>query len=146
MSVVEAAGGVVWRAAGRAMEVLVVHRPLRDDWSFPKGKLEAGEGHESAAVREVEEETGYRCALGRHLGEVRYLDRDGRPKAVRYWEMTVIGGVSTVNAEVDAISWVPLAGVEGLLSYDSDRTVVARFRTTLRDGPGPEDGASVNNS
>ena len=52
---VVAAGAVVFRP-GR--EVLLVHRPRYDDWSFPKGKLDPGESAQAAAVREVEEETG----------------------------------------------------------------------------------------
>ena len=60
---VDAAGGVVVRD-GR---VLLVHRPRYDDWSLPKGKLDPGESFEEAALREVEEETGLRCRLGREL-------------------------------------------------------------------------------
>jgi 8-oxo-dGTP diphosphatase len=50
---VEAAGGVVWRTSASAagMEVLVVHRPRRRDWSLPKGKLDPGESYLAAAVR-----------------------------------------------------------------------------------------------
>ena len=58
-----------------------MHRPRYDDWSLPKGKLEPGESHEDAAVREVEEETGCRCELGDELPSVRYIDRKGRDKA-----------------------------------------------------------------
>jgi 8-oxo-dGTP pyrophosphatase MutT (NUDIX family) len=43
---VNAAGGLVWRRADDGAEVLLVHRPRYDDWSIPKGKLDAGEGFE----------------------------------------------------------------------------------------------------
>ena len=66
-----------------------MHRPRYDDWSLPKGKVEPGETDEDAARREVEEETGYLCALGEELATVRYVDRRGRDKQVRYWQMTV---------------------------------------------------------
>jgi 8-oxo-dGTP diphosphatase len=62
VSVVRAAGGVVVRDE-QSLEVLVVHRPRYDDWSFPKGKAAPGERDEECAVREVEEETGLLCAL-----------------------------------------------------------------------------------
>ena len=52
--IVQAAGGLVVRRHDGALEIVVVHRPLHHDWSFPKGKLEAGETFELAAVREVE--------------------------------------------------------------------------------------------
>ena len=94
--VVEAAGGIVWRwKAGseiaenpaiaaqkspkeqlNSIEVCIVHRPKYDDWSWPKGKLEQGESHRHAAVREIGEETGVSIALGPYLCEVEYpLDR-----------------------------------------------------------------------
>ena len=60
---VRAAGALVWRRAGKDLEVLLVHRPRYDDWSFPKGKQEPGESIRTCAVREVEEETGARVIL-----------------------------------------------------------------------------------
>ena len=61
---VQAAGGVVWRRRDDQIQVLLVHRPKYDDWSLPKGKLEPGETHQEAALREVREETGLRCERG----------------------------------------------------------------------------------
>ena len=90
--VVQAAGGVVTRTAhDGTLEVLVVHRPRYDDWSLPKGKLEPGESFEDAARREIEEETGVRVELGAALPTTDYVDRHGRPKVVRYWQMTPVG-------------------------------------------------------
>jgi 8-oxo-dGTP pyrophosphatase MutT (NUDIX family) len=51
--VIEAGGGLVFNDRG---EFLVIHR--RGVWDLPKGKLEKGEDFQSAALREVEEETG----------------------------------------------------------------------------------------
>src|ERR671928_144108 len=82
-----AAGSIVWRRSGGGVEVALVHRPQYDDWTLPKGKLDPGEGFEEAAVREVEEETGIRCRLGRELPSTSYFDSKGRPKRVRYWLM-----------------------------------------------------------
>ena len=73
-----AAGGLVVRDRGDGPELAVVHRPRYDDWSLPKGKLEPRGGWEQAALREVEEETGLRCELGRELEPARYRDRKGR--------------------------------------------------------------------
>src|SRR3954469_1056663 len=84
-AVIKAAGAVLWRrdAEGTVLYALV-HRPHRQDWSLPKGKLEPGEHATCTAVREVEEETGYSVALGRPLPTRRYLV-DGQRKRVRYW-------------------------------------------------------------
>ncbi|MGH8964667.1 MAG: NUDIX hydrolase, partial [Actinomycetes bacterium] len=79
------AGAVVSRKGGNGREVLLVHRPKYDDWSFPKGKLDPGETFAEAALREVEEEVGLRCRLGHELPPTRYTDNKGRAKLVRYW-------------------------------------------------------------
>ena len=111
------------------VEVLVVHRPKYDDWSLPKGKLDRGESHEEAALREVEEETGLRCVLGPELPGVSYVDRQGRPKEVRYWSMSRVEGAFAPNPEVDEALWLPLSEARQTLSYDHDRFVVSALRT-----------------
>jgi 8-oxo-dGTP diphosphatase len=130
---VRAAGGVVWRRGGDGrVEIAVVHRPRYDDWSLPKGKLDEGEGFEEAALREVEEETGMRCTLGRELGETHYEDRKGRPKIVRYWAMNDGRGEFEPNDEVDDLRWVPIDEARDMLSYDFDRELVDRVAAESR--------------
>ena len=123
---IEAAGGVVWRLREDGeVEVLLVHRPLQDDWSFPKGKLDPGEDHLTAAVREVEEETGLRCRTLDELPHTRYTDRHGRPKRVRYWSMQIEEDVAfTPNDEVDELRWLTIADALEVLSYAPDRGVL----------------------
>jgi 8-oxo-(d)GTP phosphatase len=125
---VRAAGGLVVRTIDGARVIALVHRPRYDDWTFPKGKLHAGETDEETALREVAEETGLRCTLVRDLGTVRYRDRDDRPKVVRYWVMEGVGeDVFVPNTEVDELRWLSEADASGLLSYDPDRDLLAGF-------------------
>ena len=123
--VVQAAGGLVVRRQGGVLEIVVVHRPLHQDWSFPKGKLEAGETLELAALREVREETGMACRLLQFLGHTDYVDRKGRPKAVAYWVMAAEEGSFTPNLEVDQLRWLTLEEATRLLSYPRDQELVA---------------------
>jgi 8-oxo-dGTP pyrophosphatase MutT (NUDIX family)/phosphohistidine phosphatase SixA len=122
-----AAGAVVLR---KGPEVLLVHRPKYDDWSFPKGKLDPGEHVTTAAVREVAEETGLDVRLGPPLPLQRYLVRNGtlREKLVHYWVARTVGDddVSTYepNPEIDDVEWVPLDVAERVLSYPRDREVL----------------------
>ena len=101
-----------------------MHRDRYDDWSFPKGKLDPGETHRQAALREVEEETGLRCKTGDELPEVRYDDRKGRPKRVRYWSMEAVDGSFEPNDEVDEVRWLSLDEARATLSYVHDLTVL----------------------
>jgi 8-oxo-(d)GTP phosphatase len=103
--VIRAAGGVLWRQRGGRREVAVVHRPRYDDWSLPKGKLQQDEPHLLAAVREVEEETGYCSVAGTGLGSTSYVV-DGGPKTVRWWSLQADDGEFVPNDEVDELRWV----------------------------------------
>ena len=120
MTDVRAAGGVVRRRTEGGDEIVLVHRPAYDDWSFPKGKLEDGEREEDAAVREVEEETGLRCRLERELTTTHYRDARGRSKSVRYWLMEVEAGELSFDYEVDEARWLGPAEAAETLSYDRD--------------------------
>jgi 8-oxo-dGTP diphosphatase len=124
--VVRAAGGiVVRRATDGSAQIALVHRPAREDWSFPKGKLELGETFEEAALREVHEETGLRCRLGRFVGHTEYRDRKDRPKVVAYWVMEADGGTFSASDEVDEMRWIDMASAATLLSYECDRELLA---------------------
>jgi 8-oxo-dGTP pyrophosphatase MutT (NUDIX family) len=118
-----AAGGLVRRAG----EIAVVHRPKYDDWSMPKGKLDEGEDFAEAALREVWEETGLRCTLGREIGDATYTDNKDRSKLVRYFEMRPEEGEFTPNDEVDELRWLPVADARDLLSYEFDRELVSKL-------------------
>jgi 8-oxo-dGTP pyrophosphatase MutT (NUDIX family)/phosphohistidine phosphatase SixA len=128
---VVAAGAVVLRRSptGKSREVLLVHRPKYDDWSFPKGKLDRGEHLLAAAVREVAEETGLAVRLGRPLKSQRYPVAGGRMKTVHYWVARTIDGDDTTtyspNEEIDQVLWVPFDQADALLTYPHDQRTLA---------------------
>jgi 8-oxo-dGTP diphosphatase len=67
------------------LQVLAVHRPSYDDWSWPKGKIRRGETLPECAMREVFEETGKQVELGQALPTLAYTIQNGREKVVKYW-------------------------------------------------------------
>jgi 8-oxo-dGTP pyrophosphatase MutT (NUDIX family)/phosphohistidine phosphatase SixA len=121
---VVAAGAVVWRETAGGVQVLLVHRPTHDDWSFPKGKVDDGEHLLAAAVREVAEETGLIVRLGPPLPTRRYhASGFERPREVHYWAARPSAGdVSSyvANDEVDQLRWLPLQTARTRLSYPGD--------------------------
>jgi len=129
-----AGGGLVWRPGGgaSAFEVLLVHRPRYDDWSFPKGHRDPDETDEACALREVLEETGLRCVLGVELETVQYSDPQGRPKQVRYFAMQVESGDFLPNDEVDRICWLELAAARSRLSQPGDAGPLACLGSLLQ--------------
>ena len=123
-----AAGAVLWRPqeSTGTPEVAVIHRPRYDDWSLPKGKLERGETEPVAAVREIEEETGFRAHLGRRLASVSYPVGDAT-KRVRYWMARSVRGEFAANEEVDELKWLPAEDAMSQVHYALDRKVLRRF-------------------
>jgi len=122
---IKAAGGVIVRQSARGeLEVLLIHRPARNDWTFPKGKVEPGESDEVCALREVEEETGLRCVLGEELPTTSHIDHKGRRKIVRYWLMRVRSGKAAPRNEVDAVRWLPVPSAARVLTYPRDRVLL----------------------
>jgi 8-oxo-dGTP pyrophosphatase MutT (NUDIX family) len=128
---VRAAGGVLRRVTKNGEpQVAVVHRPRHRDWSLPKGKLDPGESWRDAAVREVEEETGFRVRPRRRIGRTRYRDAKGRNKLVRYWAMDLADGENgkgfEPNREVDELRWCSPREAAELLTYEHDRVLVGK--------------------
>ena len=117
------AGGVVAKK-GKVLLVKVRNLEGKKVWTFPKGHLEKGESELEAALREVEEETGWRCRKVKGLLSVRYnFSRDGRPvaKRVKWYWLEPVEKVGKPDAEeVIRTRWVTPAEAGKRLRYPSD--------------------------
>ncbi len=133
---VVAAGAVVARKGPHGREVLLVHRPKYDDWSFPKGKQDPGEHVTTTAVREVLEETGVEIRLGLPLRPQLYAVSGGRAKKVHYWVGHVVGDddVSAYepNDEVDRLGWFRPREAKERLTYLDDMDLLEQWHGQRR--------------
>ena len=133
---VVAAGAVVTRKGPEGREVLLVHRPKYDDWSFPKGKQDPGEHVTATAVREVLEETGVEIRLGRPLRPQLYAVSGGRAKTVHYWVGHVVGDddVSSyeINDEVDDLAWLSESAAKERMTYLDDIDLLDQFHESRK--------------
>src|SRR5260370_27637017 len=124
---IRAAGAVVSRAGASGTQVVLVHRPRYDDWSFPKGKSAPGEHVLLTATREVAEETGLRIVLGRPLTPSEY-EVGGRPKRVSFWAARCVASLGFVPGhEVDPVALMDLPPGPERLSYQRDKKLFDEF-------------------
>ena len=124
--VIRAAGVVLLRDNDGIEEFLVVHRPLRADWSLPKGKIEPGEHLVAAAIRECDEETGYTPILQTPLPTQSYSVLS-RPKVVNYWRARIRSDEGFApDEEIDEIRWIPTDEAAAALTYPADVQLVRR--------------------
>jgi 8-oxo-dGTP diphosphatase len=138
-SAVYAAGAVCWRIVDEKVVVLVVHRAKYGDVTIPKGKVDPGETLPQTAVREIEEETGLRVALGVPLGVSTYPLSSGRDKIVHYWaaaatDKAIAHSTFVPNNEIAAIEWVTIKKARGYLTYERDVEILEAFAKLVDEG------------
>jgi 8-oxo-dGTP pyrophosphatase MutT (NUDIX family) len=135
------AGGVlVRRLRGRWM--LAAIRPGGRPaglWALPKGRIDAGEGAEETALREVAEETGARGRSLGKLGDVRYVytwEGERIFKIVSFFLVRYAGGrlgdvPEEFRHEVAEVRWLPLEDSPRLLAYGGERDMARRAWAAL---------------
>jgi 8-oxo-dGTP pyrophosphatase MutT (NUDIX family) len=127
------AGGVVYRRRrGRVQVALAARRTRRGDlvWGLPKGEIESGESAESAALREVREETGLRARIEDELGQIRYLyvwEGVRVRKTVHFFLMRATGGnVRDHDEEMEDVRCFALDRAVPAAAYKGEREVLER--------------------
>jgi 8-oxo-dGTP pyrophosphatase MutT (NUDIX family) len=97
---------------------------------LPKGHPDRDETPETAAAREVREETGIDAELIDELGEVRYAYQRSRKtidKVVRFFLFEYRSGdVADHDHEIEDARWMPLAEAARSLTYEGEREMVSR--------------------
>jgi len=131
------AGGIVLRE-GTVLLIRTQDLKGRTVWAYPKGKLHTGETARQAAVREVAEETGWRCKIETELPKSQYwFQRSGQrvKKTVRWFRMTPVEECGETDGEVDEAAWVPISEALDRLTYDSDRKLLLQVAGAKAPAP-----------
>lgn len=144
MSTLHAGGALVWRMSPTGLQVLLIHRPDFDDWSWPKGKPKKKEPMAVCAAREVEEETGVRVVLGVPLPAVTYDLSTGQEKVNHYWAARALGSsplryprdpvTPAKESEVDEVRWVDVLSAWTMLTRRADREPLKALIDAHADG------------
>lgn len=126
------AGGVVFRREGDDIAVLLCGRRDPPLWCLPKGTPDAGEAVRDTALREVREETGWRCRLKKRIGKAQYrFQHEGRRvfKTVHWFLMDPVAREGEPDpVEILDARWRSLAEAKDLLVYDSDKAIMAKLK------------------
>lgn len=125
------AGGVVYRLV-RGRPVFLLIRDSYRNWGFPKGHLETAEPPETAALREVREETGLSGLVMR--GRVDTIDWYFRfrgrlvHKVCHFYlfESRTARTAPQREEGITACRWLPLEEAVTRISYDNARAVLQR--------------------
>lgn len=121
------AGGVI--VSGRnILLVKVKNLSGKIIWTFPKGHLEKGETNAAAALREVFEETGYRCEISRRLGATRYKFTFKKiliKKKVEWFLMKPLKRACRHDNEVLTVRWFEITKAAKTLKYETDLLLLA---------------------
>ncbi len=138
------AGGIVIRFVDGAPQLVVGRRRRERDgvtWTLPKGTPVVGETTAQTAVREVTEETGLEVEIVRPFDDIAYTFVQGRTrihKTVHYFLMVPAGGdLARHDHEFDEVRWIGFGDAATLLTFETERALVARAAAAAVDGTFP---------
>ncbi len=128
-------GAIVYRKFHGNTEILLIKHVNSGHWSFPKGHVEEGETEEETALREVKEETGIDILVDTSFREtVQYYPRKDTQKVVVYF----LGKARNYDfipqeEEIAAIKWVEIGNAAAMLTYENDKTIVAKAKVEIKN-------------
>jgi len=135
------AGGIVIRDQGGVPEFVAGKRRRDRDvttWTLPKGTPKRGETTEETALREVAEETGLEVHITAPFDSIHYtfVQRGTRiHKTVHYFLMEPVGGdLAGHDREFEDVAWVAMDDAPGVLTFETERALVARAAERVRTG------------
>ena len=111
----------------------LIYRDAQDDYTFPKGHLEANETLQECAIRETAEETKRNSKLlsDKEIGIIRYNNSTETCEVYMYLAED-IGPSDNTSPEVHDLKWVAWEDVEKVLTYQNLKDLWASVKETVR--------------
>jgi 8-oxo-dGTP pyrophosphatase MutT (NUDIX family) len=148
-STATSAGGIVVRYESDQPWLVVGSRRRERDgrtWTLPKGTPNAGETREQTALREVREETGLEVRITGPLDAIEYwFVQSGTRihKTVHYFLMEPVGGdLAAHDHEFDEVRWIPFASAASMLTFETERALVARAAEVIAEADAADPSAT----
>ncbi len=117
---------VVFCHGAEALEVLLIERrfePFKGCWALPGGFMMMDEDAETAAKRELLEETGVRVDKVEQCGAFTDVDRDPRDRVVTIAYRALLDKTEAVAADdAQKAEWFPVDALPPL-AFDHDRII-----------------------
>jgi len=143
-AVATSAGGIVVRFVNGSPQLVVGKRKRERDgvtWTLPKGTPNPRETTEETALREVREESGLDVGIVRRFESIEYTFQQGRTrihKTVHYFLMVPTGGdLGRHDHEFDEVRWIGFDEAATLLTFETERALVARAAVAATDSSFP---------
>jgi 8-oxo-dGTP pyrophosphatase MutT (NUDIX family) len=131
LSVVEQAGGIVFRHKRTGISILLV-RAKRDPskWIFPKGHIERGETARAAALRETREEAGVRGKALGPIGDPQEFEWAGQRFRVQYFLIQMISESDETDGREKA--WFRFDEALKRVSFKSARVLLREAKKSIK--------------
>ncbi len=128
-------GAIVYRRFHGNVEILLIKHINSGHWSFPKGHVEGEETEVETARREIKEETGLDVIIDQTFREtVSYSPKRDTQKIVVYFLAMARNYDFTPQAEeIAEIRWVDIGRATQLLTYENDKTIIAKAKAAIRN-------------
>lgn len=127
-------GAIVHRRFHGNIQILLIKHINSGHWSFPKGHVEENETETETAKREIKEETDIDVIIDPTFREtVTYSPRRDTLKVVVYFLAKARNvNFSPQEDEISEIKWVDISYATRLLTYENDKTIVAKARNIIK--------------
>ncbi len=112
--------------------LLITAKRQPDHWVLPKGHIDGDEQPETAALRELTEETGCEAEILAPLGLSTFRAADGELVTTAYFLARHLRDGFPI--EDRQLAWLPFAAAYDRLTFDESRNILEKARQVLNQG------------